>query len=217
MSINVLPLFTDETNSCLTNHDLLLAGVDAISLNLKNLLIRPGMQFLIKNNLIRKYYAWDKKLILNCKSLNFNDKNELLIRSEIDGSKFVFSKDEIWQLIDALDVDKVIHEDADPEYLVGSFDLNFVLKHANLKNLYIENHKHLADGYIGVFYRDMQEYKILEDKWEFEFTVLDKKCGCYTCSNDFTCGYLHHLLKNTPLLAQRLLMLHNVFYINHLP
>ena len=217
MSINVQPLFLDEASCCLTNNDLVLTDVKAISLNIKNLLLRPGLDFLLNHDSIRNYFAWDKKIILNCDSLQFNAKNEFLVRSEIDGNKFVFNKDDVLKLIDALDLDLVISDKEHPEYLVGSFDINFMLKHKDNQNIYIENYKPARDAYNGIFYRDTQEQNVLEDKWEFEFSHLDKKCNCYTCSSDFTCAYLHHLLKNTPLLAQRLLILHNVFYINHLP
>ncbi len=217
----IQPLFVDETSSCLTNQDLLLAGVTAISVHLKNLLLRPGIDFLSTQD-IRKYLAWDKQLVLNCSSLSCNAKNEFQIVSEIDGSKHTFSYDAILELIDILDVDVVIYPEGlanlqSPKYLSGSFDLEFLVKLRKESNLFIENHKPSADGYNGVFYRDMYENSILDSIWEFEFTVLDNNCQCYTCSSGYTCAYLHHLLKNTPLLAQRLLISHNVFYINHLP
>lgn len=239
------PLFFSAASSCLTNQDLLLADVTTVSLSLKDLLLRPGKDFLYAQN-IRNYFAWNQRLVLNCASLELNSKGEFKIISEVDGSKYIFSKNDIFTLIESLDVDVIIHpvvnysdsknfvtdsgenriffdakdkndKNINYKYLMGAFSLNDLLTLRQQSNLYIENHKSFADGYVGVFYKDMQEFSILDSTLEFDFSVLDKNCHCYTCSSGYTCAYLHHLLKNTPLLAQRLLILHNVFYINHLP
>ena len=39
-----------------------------------------------------------------------------------------------------------------------------------------------------------------------------ENCSCETCSQGFTRAYFHHLLQHTPLLAQRFLVIHNVFF-----
>lgn len=44
---------------------------------------------------------------------------------------------------------------------------------------------------------------------------IDDTCGCHTCQN-FSRGYLYHLLKAKELLAVQALTLHNVFYMNRL-
>jgi queuine tRNA-ribosyltransferase len=249
---NISPIFEDCQSSCLTNQDLILAGVTTISLNLKNLLIRPGKDFLQNTPDIRKFFAWEKGVVLNCSSLEPNAQNMFNIISEIDGSKFIFSSGEILELIQNLFVDMIVypqivytktdntkqemavfqqqnyHNDDDvldfinknkdlPRYLIGHFGLSLLRKFAGYNGLFIENHKPSKDGYHGIFYRNMEENSILEEKWEFDFSRLDANCNCYTCSSGYTCSYLHHLLQNTPLLAQRLLISHNVFYINHLP
>lgn len=246
------PVFEDNVSSCLTNQDLLSAGVTNISLNLRNLLIRPGKDFLKTIPSFRNFFAWQNAVILNCASLEPNTQNTFNLVSEVDGSKFKFSVDEILELIDTFDVDMVIYpqsyfngkakpkkelklfiqkntdKDADvlnfiqqnadlSMYIVGYFSLNLLVKFRQYSSLFIENYKPARDGYNGVFYRDMQDNSILESRRELDFSLLDNNCNCYTCSSGYTCAYLHHLLQNTPLLAQRLLILHNVFYINHLP
>ena len=44
---------------------------------------------------------------------------------------------------------------------------------------------------------------------------LDPKCGCYTCRN-FTCAYLHYLLKIKEMLGLHLITLHNLATITRL-
>lgn len=274
----VQPVCQDFASSCLTNKDLSLAGVKAISLNLKNLLIRPGKEALIKQIDIRKFFAWQHKVILNCLSLKLSQDGKFIIKSELDGNKFILQKAELLELVQQLEVDIVVYpknctlnnmspaanseverrtrayafayEDSSAEsvlqvastvdffqnkpnqiqilnfvdanqglplYLSGYFSLELVTRLQQYTNIYLENHKPATDAYNGVFYRNLQEHCILDEAWELDFSVLDENCACYTCSSEHTCAHLHHLLKNTPLLAQRLLILHNVFYINHLP
>lgn len=235
--LHVYPLYACQASSCLTNQDLILAGVDIISLSLRNLLIRPGLDFLRANNL-RKYIAWDKKIILNCASLHIDSKKQFNINSETDGNKYVFDVDDIQNVINTIEADIVIYpKDIDKKkcahqeyfeteigvnnhsdrFYSGNFTLENLLNFKTDTDLYIENQRPSLDGYVGIFYRDMHEESILDDSWELSYTKLDKHCQCYTCFSEYTCAHLHHLFKNTPLLAQRLLILHNVFYINHLP
>jgi queuine tRNA-ribosyltransferase len=44
---------------------------------------------------------------------------------------------------------------------------------------------------------------------------IDEQCQCYTCNN-FSMGYLHHLLKAKELLAMQLVSIHNVRFMNQL-
>lgn len=55
---------------------------------------------------------------------------------------------------------------------------------------------------------------------KFEIIAKDqspiaKDCSRYTCQN-FTRGYLHHLIRANELLAYRLASYHNMFFINNL-
>lgn len=45
---------------------------------------------------------------------------------------------------------------------------------------------------------------------------LDKNCGCYTCQNNFSRAYLHHLMKEGEILGHRLLTIHNLYFIQNL-
>lgn len=103
------------------------------------------------------------------------------------------------------------------KYLVANIDLNLHSKLGVHPSLMIENSKFCEDAYQGIVYRDDFQQSILATNAEFDFKLLSENCNCYSCEQGFTVAYLHHLFKHTPLLCQRLLISHNVFYASHLP
>ena len=46
-------------------------------------------------------------------------------------------------------------------------------------------------------------------------TPIDDECGCPVCQR-YSKAYVRHLLKSTEMLSQRLLVLHNLWFYNHL-
>ncbi len=53
---------------------------------------------------------------------------------------------------------------------------------------------------------------IARNKYALDFAPIDRNCGCYTCRN-YTRAYLHHLFKESELLALRLASIHNLHFI----
>ncbi|MDL5501944.1 MAG: tRNA guanosine(34) transglycosylase Tgt, partial [Candidatus Methanoperedens sp.] len=53
---------------------------------------------------------------------------------------------------------------------------------------------------------------IARNKFAMDFSSVDENCGCYTCRN-YTRAYLHHLFKESELLALRLASIHNLHFI----
>ncbi len=53
---------------------------------------------------------------------------------------------------------------------------------------------------------------IARNKFAQDFAAVDENCGCYTCKN-YSRAYLHHLFKESELLALRLASIHNVHFI----
>ena len=53
---------------------------------------------------------------------------------------------------------------------------------------------------------------IAKKKFSTDFSPVDENCGCYTCRN-YTRAYLHHLFKESELLALRLASIHNLHFI----
>ncbi len=53
---------------------------------------------------------------------------------------------------------------------------------------------------------------MLNAKYEYDFTTLDKDCDCYTCKN-YTKAYIRHLFKAKEILGARLLSIHNLRFL----
>lgn len=53
---------------------------------------------------------------------------------------------------------------------------------------------------------------IARSRFALDFKPIGEECGCYTCRN-FTRAYLHHLFKESELLALRLASIHNLHFI----
>lgn len=104
-----------------------------------------------------------------------------------------------------------------PKYLYGDISLDDMRRLLDYNNIYFASSKPCTDGYNGLVYSNGGYIDITEENNRFNFALIDGNCKCFTCREDLTIAYLHHLFKNTPLLCQRLLISHNVFYISHLP
>ncbi len=52
-------------------------------------------------------------------------------------------------------------------------------------------------------------------KYEFDMRPIDENCGCPVCQK-YSRAYVRHLLKSQEMLSQRLLVMHNLWFYNHL-
>lgn len=52
-------------------------------------------------------------------------------------------------------------------------------------------------------------------KYERDMTPIDENCGCPVC-RQYSKAYIRHLLKAEEMLSQRLLVMHNLWFYNHL-
>lgn len=52
-------------------------------------------------------------------------------------------------------------------------------------------------------------------KYEKDMTPIDENCGCPVCKR-YGKAYIRHLLKSQEMLSQRLLVMHNLWFYNHL-
>ena len=77
---------------------------------------------------------------------------------------------------------------------------------------YIESDVPARDATQGMVYHPESPYSIQDESMALLFDAIDSTCRCPTCSQGFTRAYLHHLLMHTPLLCQRLLIQHNLYY-----
>lgn len=76
----------------------------------------------------------------------------------------------------------------------------------------IETNSPAQDAYLGTVYTTQGTISILDNTYAQEFKSLDEACACPTCKAGFSKAYLHHLYQHTPLLAQRYLIQHNVYF-----
>lgn len=56
---------------------------------------------------------------------------------------------------------------------------------------------------------------LMNAKYELDEAPLDEQCHCPTCRK-FSRAYIHHLLKAGEMLAMRLMVMHNLYFYNHL-
>ncbi len=56
---------------------------------------------------------------------------------------------------------------------------------------------------------------LLNAKYALDEAPLDERCGCPTCRR-FSRAYIHHLLKAGEMLSMRLMVMHNLYFYNHL-
>ena len=52
-------------------------------------------------------------------------------------------------------------------------------------------------------------------KYDHDMTPIDENCGCPVCQR-YSKAYIRHLLKAEEMLSQRLLVMHNLWFYNHL-
>lgn len=56
---------------------------------------------------------------------------------------------------------------------------------------------------------------INNSKYDSDMTPIDDECGCPVCQR-YSKAYIRHLLKSTEMLSQRLTVIHNLWFYNHL-
>lgn len=67
-------------------------------------------------------------------------------------------------------------------------------------------------GRHGTVFADGQRMNLKNAQYKEDFTPLVEGCECYTCQN-FTRGYLRHLIKANETFGFSLVSLHNIYYL----
>lgn len=70
-------------------------------------------------------------------------------------------------------------------------------------------------GRHGSFFTHEGRKNIRNLKYLSDFSPLDSKCHCYTCSN-YTKAYLRHLNMSKEMLSSRLISIHNIYFLVNL-
>lgn len=99
-----------------------------------------------------------------------------------------------------------------PCYIMGDLSLALMRDLNQHGAHFVESDLPASDAYAGKVYNHDGVISLQTDDFKDQFEVIDSCCNCPTCSQMFTKSYLHHLLEHTPLLCQRYLIQHNMYY-----
>lgn len=103
-----------------------------------------------------------------------------------------------------------------PRYVAGDFDPVLIRSLRAHKVDFIETNEPAKSAMQGKVYSRAGHVDLADENTRMLFETIDTDCACPTCSQQFTKAYIHHLLQHTPLLCQRFLIQHNMFYIQTL-
>lgn len=99
-----------------------------------------------------------------------------------------------------------------PIYLRADLSISQALELVEQGGVLLESDKPASDAMIGEVYSEQGTLALLDSQMANQQEPIDAHCSCPTCTQGFTRAYLHHLLMHTPLLCQRYLIQHNVYY-----
>lgn len=200
-NLPVIPMIFSGAGSCLTLANWEESGVTMLSCSLSAMLFKPGLTVLYKTESLAQYLGWKGKLVLNASMPPACPDGSYNLRSPMDGSRLSLLPETIEGLVAHLKADYVILPDE---------------MRTTVRNLpFIESNLPSEDGFAGILYTRQGNIDIGNTAMGMQFSSIDASCSCPTCRQNFTRAYLHHLLANTPLLAQRLLIMHNVYWLNN--
>lgn len=191
----LIPSISSRGGACLTMQNWQEAGVEIIACSLASLLFNPGIDVLENVSSLKSWLGWDGLLVLNTTMPVNPDQNGYKLRSPRDGSVLLLSLERLDALIKQLAVNEVILSDT----------------------LFQEEDLPAEHGFQALVYTQDGMLDLKEKHYETQHIRIDENCSCTICNQDFTRAYLHHLYFHTPLLAQRLLIMHNVnWYIKNI-
>jgi queuine tRNA-ribosyltransferase len=71
------------------------------------------------------------------------------------------------------------------------------------------------NGRHGHAYTNFGKMNLMNAKYELDEQPLEEGCDCQTCKH-YSRAYIRHLLKAKEMLGMRLLVLHNLYFYNHM-
>lgn len=120
-----------------------------------------------------------------------------------------------FNVVHELDWEQLNHWSHVPRYVMGCFDSGLIWRLYDKGIEFIETNEPAQAALEGKVYSRAGDVDLMDAKTQMQFELIDSDCVCPTCSQQFTRAYLHHLLQHTPLLCQRFLIQHNVFYVQN--
>lgn len=226
MTIQYVPYVTTPAGACLTQTNWHELGIHYALCGLAHMVIKPGLAFWQEGMDLKTYLAWDGSVILDARDFSLNGRGEFVVQSPYDGSRVVLSLDQFWDLVHQLKPDILLK----PQFMetesiakdqstlfpkmqtLGYQPSDGILFQYDGLTLYVSD-RPAHDALQGRVYQSDGLLSLQDPLYALDFQLLEAHCVCPTCQQSFTRAYLHHLLQSTPLLCQRLLMMHNVFWI----
>ena len=213
MKVHYVPYITTPAAACLTQENWRELGIHYAICDLKDILIKPSLDFWDNGMNLKTYLAWDGCLFLDASGLKLP--KEFVVKSPYDGTQVKINFQQFWSLIEQWQPDGIV-------FAEGSANLG----HTGLKGVFSKPDELCFDfkecrftasdlpaqhAMQGVVYHSGGKYSLLSQEYALDFQLLDENCACPTCQQSFTRAYLHYLYQSTPLLCQRFLLMHNVF------
>lgn len=99
-----------------------------------------------------------------------------------------------------------------PTYVAGDFSLLQAEELIASGASWLESNEPAKDALLGQLYSEEGTIQLLDSEMANQHKPILAGCPCPTCSQGLTRAYLHHLLKQTPLLCQRFLVQHNSLF-----
>ncbi len=99
-----------------------------------------------------------------------------------------------------------------PLYIIGHSELESLDELRKEGTVWVESDAPAAMAMRSLVFSQQGILQLTEDIYAMQFEPVDTTCVCPTCSQQLTKAYLHHLYLHTPLLCQRFLIQHNVYY-----
>ena len=226
MTIQYVPYVTTPAGACLTQTNWHELGIHYALCGLAHMVIKPGLAFWQQGMDLKTYLAWDGCVILDAREFSLNGREEFVVQSPYDGSRIVLSLAQFWELVHQLKPDLLLKpQSMETESVVkeqsallstmqslGCQPSDGLLFTHDGHTLYASD-RPAQDALQGRVYQSDGLLSLQDPLYALDFQWLEAHCACPTCQQGFTRAYLHYLLQSTPLLCQRLLMMHNVFWI----
>ncbi len=232
-----LPIMTGLSGSALLANDCEKIGVQAVSLYLDALLVKPGLTFLKQLPTLGAYVGWQHEIVLNAANLKMNASKVYPVRSPFDGRIFSYTEAELLDVIQHLNPTRILLPTAQwcaalsatmihlfvPEHeraamsnrAIGGWfrtdEDTILLTHEAM--IWRETEKPMLEAMQGLVYaEDGTLLDINMPELARVFQPLSATCLCEACQTKLTISYFHHLLTHTPGLCQRFLIQHNLYF-----
>ena len=97
--LDIIPVLTTPSGSCLTAKNWQETGVTRVSYELSALLLKPGLDYLKTLFSMADYYPWEGEWVLNASTLKANSEGIFVLRSPFDGARVTCTREDIVNLI----------------------------------------------------------------------------------------------------------------------